>query len=71
MNDKYYDDPYRLDEGDCYNFGVDDRFVANYSVTKRPSEGWGIIITAKIKELGDLYQDITLPKEENSIKIVV
>ena len=71
MNEKYFDDPYRLEEGDCFNLGVDDRFVADYNIKKRPSEGYAIIVDASIHPLEELYQDVELPSSESNWNIVL
>lgn len=71
MNDKYYDDPYRLDEGDCYNVGVDDRFVADTILKKRPSHDWAIIVTIAIRPIEELAIPVEIPDSTNTIKIVL
>lgn len=52
-NDKYYDDDTRL-LGPCFNLGVDDRFITDLSVKKRPAKAWSIKISAKIYNLSEI-----------------
>lgn len=71
MNDKYYDDPYRLEKGDCYNIGVDDRFVTDTILKKRPAHDWAIQIKISIKSIVDTAQDVETLNTEGDWVVVL